>query len=113
MSPQQPCEYFIGDLDLAERRFIPDTHGVLDAGNAYASNISVDDRGRTILWLWGRTNTAPEKGWNGVMVLPRILSIGADGLLRQEPAPEFEVTSRPAGHSGCLRCPTRNAAPAS
>ena len=90
MSPQQPCEYFVGELDLAKLRFVPDTHGVLDAGNAYASNISVDDRGRTILWLWGRTNTAPEKGWNGVMVLPRILSIGADGLLRQEPAPEFE-----------------------
>jgi len=91
MSPQQPCEYFIGDLDLAKPRFVPETHGVLDAGNAYASNISVDGRGRTILWLWGRTNTPPGKGWNGVMVLPRILSIGADGLLRQEPAPEFEA----------------------
>jgi beta-fructofuranosidase len=91
MSPQQPCEYFIGDLDLAKPRFVADTHGVLDAGNAYASNISVDGRGRTILWLWGRTNTPPERGWNGVMVLPRILSIGADGLLRQEPAPEFQM----------------------
>jgi beta-fructofuranosidase len=91
MSPQQPCEYFIGNLDLAKPRFVPETHGVLDAGDAYASNISVDDRGRTILWLWGRTNTPSERGWNGVMVLPRILSIGADGLLRQEPAPEFEA----------------------
>jgi len=91
MSPQQPCEYFVGELDLAKPQFIPETHGVLDAGNAYASNISVDDRGRTILWLWGRTNTAPEKGWNGVMVLPRILSIDADGFLRQQPAPEFEA----------------------
>jgi beta-fructofuranosidase len=91
MSPQQPCEYFVGELDLARPQFIPETHGVLDAGNAYASNISVDDRGRTILWLWGRTNTAPEKGWNGVMVLPRILSIDADGFLRQQPAPEFEA----------------------
>jgi beta-fructofuranosidase len=91
MSPQQPCEYFVGDLDLAKPRFVPETHGVLDAGSAYASNISVDDRGRTILWLWGRTNTPPEEGWNGVMVLPRILSIGADGLLRQEPAQEFEA----------------------
>jgi beta-fructofuranosidase len=91
MSPQQPCEYFVGELDLAKPQFIPETHGVLDAGNAYASNISVDDRGRTILWLWGRTNTAPEKGWNGVMVLPRILSIDADLFLRQQPAPEFEA----------------------
>jgi len=91
ISPQQPCEYFTGDLDLSKPRFTPDVHGVLDAGNAYASNISVDDRGRAILWLWGRTNTAPEKGWNGVMVLPRILSIGPDGFLRQEPAPEFQT----------------------
>ena len=54
MSPQQPCEYFIGALDLEKRLFTPETHGILDAGTAYASNISVDDRGRTILWLWGR-----------------------------------------------------------
>jgi beta-fructofuranosidase len=91
VSPQQACEYFIGELDLSKPRFIPEAHGVLDAGNAYASNISVDDRGRTILWLWGRTNTNPEKGWNGVMVMPRIVSISADGLLRQVPAPEFET----------------------
>lgn len=90
VSPQQPCEYFIGELDLSRPRFVPEAHGVLDAGNAYASNISVDERGRTILWLWGRTNTNPDKGWNGVMVMPRILSIGSDGLLRQTPAPEFE-----------------------
>ena len=91
VSPQQSCEYFIGDLDLPRARFVPEVHGVLDPGNAYASNISVDDRGRTILWLWGRTNTNPEKGWNGVMVLPRILSIGADGFLRQQPVPEFQM----------------------
>jgi beta-fructofuranosidase len=101
MSPQQPCEYFIGELDVAKPQFIPETHGVLDAGNAYASNISVDDRGRTILWLWGRTNTAPDRGWNGVMVLPRILSIDANGFLRQQPAAEFEqlrgtAVTRPA-----------------
>lgn len=91
ISPQQACEYFIGELDLAQARFVPEVHGVLDAGNAYASNISVDDRGRSILWLWGRTNTNAEKGWNGVMVLPRILSIGPDGFLRQEPAPELQM----------------------
>ena len=91
VSPQQPCEYFIGEVDLSKPRFVPGVHGVLDAGNAYASNVSVDDRGRTILWLWGRTNTDPEKGWNGVIVMPRILTIGADGFLRQQPAPEFEM----------------------
>lgn len=91
MSPQQPCEYFIGDLDLNKPRFLPEAHGILDAGGSYASNISVDDKQRTILWLWGRTNTPPDKGWNGCMTLPRVLSIGADGFLRQQPAAEFET----------------------
>ncbi len=89
VSPHRPCEYYVGDLDLEKVRFTPYCHGVLDAGSSYASNISVDDKGRTILWLWGRTNTPPGRGWNGVMALPRILSIGADGFLRQQPAPEF------------------------
>jgi sucrose-6-phosphate hydrolase SacC (GH32 family) len=91
ISPHKPCEYFIGDLDLSRAKFIPDTHGVLDAGSAYASNISFDDKGRCILWLWGKTATNPEMGWNSVMVMPRILSIAADGYLRQTPAAEFQV----------------------
>lgn len=90
ISPHRPCEYFVGSLDLARAKFTPESHGVLDAGDAYASNISVDGKGRTILWLWGRTNLPAERGWNSVMVMPRILSIGADGFLRQLPAPEFE-----------------------
>jgi beta-fructofuranosidase len=89
LSPSRPCEYFIGELDLERVSFLPESHGVLDPGNAYASNISVDDTGRTILWLWGRTNTPPARGWNGVIVMPRILSIGADGFLRQQVPQEF------------------------
>jgi beta-fructofuranosidase len=90
VSPHKPCEYFIGSLDLARTRFVPEVHGVLDAGNDYASNISRDASGRTILWLWARTDTPAAKGWNSVMTIPRILSIGPDGFLRQRPAPEFE-----------------------
>lgn len=90
LSPHRPVQYLVGSLDLAKPAFVPETQGVLDPGDAYASNISVDDQGRTILWLWGRTRTAPEKGWNGVMVMPRVLSLDADGFVRQQPAPEFE-----------------------
>ena len=90
ISPSRPCEYFVGDLDLEKVRFTPETHGILDPGDAYASNISRDDKGRTILWLWGRTLTNPDRGWNSVMVMPRILSIGSDAFLRQQAAPEFE-----------------------
>jgi len=89
ISPHRACEYFVGNLDLEKVKFTPETHGILDAGDAYASNISKDAQGRTILWLWGRTNTPPGRGWNSVMVMPRILSIGADGFLRQEVPAEF------------------------
>jgi beta-fructofuranosidase len=88
-SPHRACEYYVGALDLDACRFVPETHGILDPGDAYASNISVDDRGRTILWLWGRTNTPAGRGWNGVMVMPRILAIAPDGTLRQDVPAEF------------------------
>jgi len=91
LSPHRPCEYYVGNLDLDNVKFTPETRGILDAGAAYASNISRDDRGRTILWLWGRTNTPPGHGWNSVMVLPRILSIGPDGFLRQNVPSEFSA----------------------
>jgi beta-fructofuranosidase len=96
VSPHKPCEYWVGDLDLARGKFTPDTHGVLDPGSSYASNISYDDKGRCILWLWGRTATEPSKGWNSCMALPRILSIDDGGWLRQNPAPEFESLRGPA-----------------
>jgi len=90
VSPNRACEYWIGDLDINKMKFEPSAHGVLDVGDSYASNIQLDPQGRTILWLWGRTNTPPDKGWNGVMTMPRVLSIGSDGFLLQRPAPEFE-----------------------
>lgn len=89
-SPHRPVECLVGTLDLSKPAFVPETHAVLDPGDAYASNISVDDKGRTILWLWGRTRNPPDRGWSGVMVMPRVLSLDADGFVRQQPAPEFE-----------------------
>jgi beta-fructofuranosidase len=91
VSPNRPCEYWVGSLDVERVQFTPQSHGILDPGDSYASNISVDDKGRTILWLWGRTNTPLEKGWASVITMPRILSLSSDGYLLQKPAPEFEA----------------------
>jgi beta-fructofuranosidase len=82
---------------------VPSAHGTLDPGSAYASNISLDSKGRTILWLWGRTGAMmfgqpaqpDEKAWAGVITMPRVLSIGADGYLVQQPIPEFETLRGP------------------
>ena len=99
VSPNRACEYWIGDLDIAAMKFLPTAHGIVDPGDAYASNISIDSKGRTILWLWGRTAalspglpvTPNEKAWSGVITMPRILSIGPDGYLLERPIPEFET----------------------
>jgi beta-fructofuranosidase len=91
VSPNRPCEYWVGDLDIPQMQFTPSAHAVLDTGDAYASNISTDHQGRTLLWLWGRTNTSPNKGWAGVITMPRVLSIGSDGYLQQQPATEFSA----------------------
>jgi beta-fructofuranosidase len=91
VSPNRVCEYWVGDLDVGKVRFTPEAHGVLDAGDAYASNISVDDKRRTLLWLWGRTNTPQGKGWGSVITMPRVISLGPDGYLRQASAPEFQT----------------------
>ncbi len=89
ISPHRPCEYFVGDLDLENARFVPDRHGVLDAGDVYATNITPMPSGETILWLWAKTGTPHGRGWNGAMAVPRLLTIGDDGHLRQTPAPAF------------------------
>jgi beta-fructofuranosidase len=85
ISPHKNPEYFVGDMDWKRFRFTPEVHGTLDPGNAYASNISFDGDGNCLLWLWGRTNQPTSKGWNGVLCLPRILSLSNDGYLLQKP----------------------------
>ncbi|MCU1237334.1 MAG: hypothetical protein JWP63_5301 [Candidatus Solibacter sp.] len=89
ISPHRSTEYFVGSLDLERARFRPETHGTLDPGASYASNISRAPDGRTLLWLWGKTDTKPAMGWNGCMAMPRVLSIDGSGFLRQAPAAEF------------------------
>jgi sucrose-6-phosphate hydrolase SacC (GH32 family) len=79
----------VGELDLKQPRFIPERQGILDPGKSYASNISVDPAGRTLLWLWGKTDTPREKGWNSVMAIPRVLTLSDIDDLRQSPIAEI------------------------
>ena len=80
LSPHRPCEYFGGDLDLKRGKFLPETYGVLDPGTFSAGVISVDEQGRTILWLWESKAADPAKGWSTCMVMPRIITMGEDGF---------------------------------
>jgi len=76
-------------------RFEIDGYQRLDLGgrHAYAPQTFIDEQGRRILWSWmqeARDDGAQARaGWSGAMALPRVLRLGLDGIIRQEPAPEL------------------------
>jgi sucrose-6-phosphate hydrolase SacC (GH32 family) len=91
----QGTQYYLGRLD--GERFQPETHGRMSwPGGLLGGAITLlDARQRRIYFDWIRELRGHpwerESGWSGVMTLPRILSLGEDGTLRIEPAPELEV----------------------
>ncbi|NLV73753.1 MAG: glycoside hydrolase family 32 protein [Chloroflexi bacterium] len=82
--------------DYADERFHAQLQGGVDAGGCfYAPQTFITDDGRRIIfgWLWEDLppDYARRAGWAGMMSLPRVLSLDADGRLLQVPAAECEV----------------------
>ena len=75
-----------GVLDPKTMRFHADQAGILDYGSFYAAKTQLDSSGKRILWGWIPETRPLEEykaaGWAGLMSLPRVLSMGADGRLR-------------------------------
>ena len=74
-----------GELDEREMIFHPQQSGILDYGSFYAPKTQLDKAGNRILWGWIQEKR-PDKeliaaGWAGLMSLPRVLTVGADGRL--------------------------------
>jgi len=81
--------------EYRERRFFPNKEGVADFGSFYAPKTMIDRDGTRILWGW-IPETRPEAeyraaGWAGLMSLPRVMSIGADGGLELDAAPAAKL----------------------
>ncbi len=93
-----------GVLDKTTMTFLPKKKGELDWGAFYAPKTQLDALGRRILWGWipERRDEAAMRaaGWSGMMSLPRVLSLNADGTLRMRELPEL-ATLR-AGEIACL-----------
>jgi beta-fructofuranosidase len=100
--PGGPIRYFIGSFDMEKLVFVPEKEGDLthNYGENKTEGVSCDrgfssphiffDRdGRCILYGW-ISGFKDGRGWNGCLGLPRVLSIGPDGLLRQRPAAELQ-----------------------
>ena len=95
ISHNKGCQYYVGNYDTQNDRFIPDNHGRMTwVDNTYfAPEALIDDEGRQIMWVWLTDNPAGEeaRGWSGVYGLPRSLWLGSDGTLRMRPVKELEM----------------------
>ena len=84
-------KYVVGTFDSQTVQFTAQTRGAVDEtknfNGVYGTNVLFDDRGRCVFLsrLQGGHN-----GWNGCMVLPRVLRLDADGHLLQQPVAEVE-----------------------
>jgi beta-fructofuranosidase len=81
-----------GKLDEQTMKFQPERAGIVDYGSYYAAKTQLDKGGNRILWGWITESRSLAEykaaGWAGMMSLPRVLSIAADGGLRFTVAPE-------------------------
>jgi len=92
--PLNRAIYFSGAY--RDRRFTPGRWGEVDAGGAlYAPQYMIDGLGRRLLigWLWEERPASQymAAGWSGVMSLPRVLSLDAEGRLCSAVAPEIDA----------------------
>ncbi len=95
ISHNRGAQYYIGDYDTTNDRFIPNNHGRMSwiDRTYFAPEALVDGKGRQIMWAWLRDNSEDHdtKGWTGVYGLPRTLWLGDDGTLRMAPVQELEM----------------------
>lgn len=80
----QPGQDFIAEMPFIE----------LDNGHDYyaaQSFLAADGRRVMMAWLdmWESEQPSQKEGWAGCLTLPRALSLGADGRLRQQPIAEL------------------------
>ena len=92
----ESMQYYAGAFDLDRLRFEVTGEGVMQYGAApghrrpdgghdrgfVGSSMNYDRQGRCLLLGW-QSGFKIQRGWNGCMGLPRVLTIGADGSPRQ------------------------------
>jgi len=83
-----------GEYDRNLHRYTAKRTGVLDHGAFYAPKSFLAPDGRRILWGWIQEKRPEAEfaaaGWSGMMSLPRVLTVDADGQLDMQVAIECE-----------------------
>jgi len=95
ISHNKGCQYYIGDYDRDNDRFLPETHGRMTwVDNAYfAPEAMLLPDGRQVMWAWINEKREQEWkrfGWSGIFGLPRTLWLREDGSLGIAPLQELK-----------------------
>lgn len=89
------CRYYVGEW--RDEQFHPESHARMSwvDNSFFAPESLVDDRGRRIMWAWildePLFGARAKHGWSGTLSLPRVLTLGDDGLLRMDVPEEIEA----------------------
>jgi DUF1680 family protein/sucrose-6-phosphate hydrolase SacC (GH32 family) len=89
------ARYYVGEWK--DEQFYPESHAQMSwvDNSFFAPESLVDDRGRRIMWAWifdtPEFGVRAEHGWSGTLSLPRVLTLGDDGLLRMDVPEEIEA----------------------
>lgn len=89
------CRYYVGEW--RNEQFHPESHARMSwvDNSFFAPESLVDDRGRRIMWAWildePLFGVRTKHGWSGTLSLPRVLTLGDDGLLRMDVPEEIEA----------------------
>jgi len=89
------CRYYVGEW--RDEQFHPESHARMSwvDNSFFAPESLVDDRGRRIMWAWildePLFGARTKHGWSGTLSLPRVLSLGDNGLLRMDVPEEIEA----------------------
>ena len=77
------ARYYVGRFE--NNQFHPEAHYRMNwpGGTCFAPETLLDNKGRRLMWAWVLGNPS-------TMTLPRVLSMGADGVMHIEPAGELD-----------------------
>ena len=84
ISHARGARYYVGRFE--NKKFEPEAHYRMNwpGGTCFAPETLLDGKGRRIMWAW-------VLGSPSTMSLPRVLSMGAEGVLHIEPAEELNT----------------------
>ena len=108
-------QYLLGDYDKTHTRLRPYAHGrfnfgSIDPGGVHAPSATPDGDGGVYV-IHNINAGKPTEGWDHIMSLPRLLTLGEDDTLCIEPIPPLEKLRSDHRHVGAMPMPANRDIP--